>query len=321
MAEKHTSRNTTRPDTTNSPPPALRGRNENHVAWLFRRIWNRLNRQNEHFMGVIVGQEGSGKSYSALKMASAIDPTFDPQQRVIFEVDQLLEVLRDGDHEAGQFWVLDEAGVQFGIRTWQDRGQILANQALQLIRNENLGLIFTLPRLGELDSQAQGRLQAFVEMQDKEDGEYVTAKWKWMEPDRADDTGTIYKKYPRRRINGELRRVTRVAFAPPADSVAEPYEERKAEFQQEFYEKTIQELRGEDPDADDADESMTPKELATEIADGELHRVADTNNRSGEGYINDDLVRAEYGTTISDARAVKSILERQFDNSTIEEHA
>ncbi len=149
-----------------SPPDPLRVPNHHHAPWLLRRIWDRLHTDDGYFMGVIVGREGSGKSHTALKIASTIDSEFSAD-RVIFDVSELLQDLKEGDDDPGSFYVLDEAGVQLGRRTWQERGQVLANQALQLIRNHNLGLIFTLPRLGELDSQAQGRLQAFYEITER----------------------------------------------------------------------------------------------------------------------------------------------------------
>lgn len=283
---------------------------EKHVPWLLGRIWDRINRENEHFMGVVVGQEGSGKSYTAIKIANEIDPSF-TADRVIFDVAELLRVLKDGDHEPGHFYVLDEAGVQLGRRTWQDRAQVLANQALQLVRNHNLGLLFTLPRLGELDSQAQGRLQAFLELTDKEDGEYVRGKWKWMEPDRADETGKIYKKYPRRRKDGRIIRLTSVAFTPPPDELVEPYEARKAEFQDEFYEETIQALEGEDEE-EDAD-SRDPKDIAADIKDGGLPSVVSRHGQTKKPYISKDLIRAEYDISHSDARMVKTLLEQELN--------
>ena len=305
-----------------SPPKYLQGHLENHTLWLMRRIWDRLNRENEHFMGVIVGQEGSGKSYTALKIANLADPSF-TADRVIFDVTELLKVLKDGEHEPGNFYVLDEAGVQLGRRTWQERGQVLANQALQLIRSHNLGLLFTLPRLSELDSQTQGRLQAFVEMTDKVDGEYVEAKWKWMDPDRADDTGKIYKKYPRRRLGfGNKLRVTRVAFSPPEETLTEPYEERKGTFQEEFYEKTIEELE-DGTDTGDGDESDNEKDwsatkIAEEIADGSVCKYVLTHNQTKTPYISKELIQEDYELSIRKSKRVKSVLESKVEQSELE---
>jgi len=296
---------------TKSPPKRLQAPNDNHTPWLLRRVWDRINKKNEHFMGCVVGQEGSGKSYTALKIANVVDPTFNAD-RVIFDVTELLKVLKDGDHEPGNFYVLDEAGVSLGRRTWQDRAQILANQALQLIRSHNLGLVFTLPRLSELDSQAQGRLQAVLEIVEKQPEEYVKVKWKFVDPDRVDSQGNILKKYPRRKQNGYEKRITRNTFGPPQDTeLVKTYEGRKTTFQDEMYERTIEKLEGNDDSGDK--EEISVKEMATELAKDGIEAVVSEHGNTGEPYINADLIRAEYGVSHKDARTAKSLLEKQID--------
>ncbi len=293
---------------TPSPPKKLQGRNKNHVAWLFRRVWDRVNTRNLHFMFCVVGEEGSGKSQTAIRIASEIDPTF-TADRVMFDVVDLLKVLKEGKHEPGNFYVLDEAGVQFGRRTWQERGQILANQALQLVRDHNLGLIFTLPRLGELDSQVQGRLQGVLELIDKEDGEYVTGKWKWTDPDRMDETGKIYKPYPKRRIDGKLVRVTRVSIKPPEPDVVEPYNEFKREFQKEFYQETIDKLEGNE---EDGDKELTPKDILEKIKDnGGMEQYVKTAN-NGSQYVDGDLIGFDYEIPTTKADMVKKAILREL---------
>lgn len=303
---------------TPSPPDRLRVPNDEHAPWLLRRIWDRLNKKNEHFMGAIVGQEGSGKSYTALKIADEVDPTFS-DKRVIFDVAELLKRLKDGDHEPGYFYVLDEAGVQLGRRTWQERSQVLANQALQLIRDHNLGLVFTLPRLSEFDSQAQGRLQAALELTKKKDDEYVRGKWKFFDPNRMDDTGKIYKKYPRRRHNGQLKRIKTFAFTPPREELVRPYENRKQEFQERFYEEVINEL--EDSEEADSMDQMSVKEIAMEIADGTMEKYVSRHGQTKQPFINKELIRTDYEIPHSDARAVKSVLEQQFGSNELEAYA
>lgn len=292
-----------------SPPPDLQGRNRNHTRWLFRRVWDRVNRDNEHFMGVIVGREGSGKSYTAMKIANKVDPSFNAD-RVIFDVKDLLEVLRDGDHEPGNFYVLDEAGVSLGRRTWQDRAQILANQALQLIRSHNLGLVFTLPRLSELDSQTEGRLQAILEIITKVPDEYVETKWKWVDPDRIDSRGNILKKYPRRRQDGYKKRITRNAIAPPEDEeLIATYEERKRDFQEQMYAETIEALEPEEEE-----DEMSAKDVAKEIeSEDRVPEFMSEHGVTGKPYIDAELVRAEYELSHRDAKAVKSLLEKTND--------
>jgi len=292
-----------------APPEALRAPNDTAGPWLLRRIWDRINVKDKHFMGCIVGEEGSGKSWTAIRIASEIDPTFDSGERVLFDAVDLLKILRDDEHERGYVYVLDEAGVQLGRRTWQQRGQILTNQALQIIRDENLGLIFTLPRLSELDSQAQGRLQAFYEITDQEPGEYVIGKWKWMDPDRTDTTGNIYKKYPRRIQDGVKWRITRLSFRPPDAELIAPYKEKKSEFQQAFYEKTIEEH--EEDIEEEEEKKRTPSDVVAALKKGDaLDAVVSIHGVTGEPYVDDDLVREEYGLTVRAARTVKKLAER-----------
>jgi len=293
------------------PPERLKKPNEKHTPWLLRKVWDRVNVNNEHFMGVVVGREGSGKSYTALKMANVLDESFNPD-RVIFDVVELLKVLRNGDHEPGNFYVLDEAGVSLGKRTWQDRSQILANQALQLIRSHNLGLIFTLPRMSELDSQTEGRLQVILEIVHKNPEEWVEAKWKFVDPDRVDSNGNILKKYPKRKQNGYEKRITRNRFAPPDDDeLVSTYEERKRAFQADVYEETIEAL--EDVEEEEEAEDLSVQDVADDIADGGLDDVVSEHGQTKQPYINKDLIRAQYDISHSDARTVKSLLEKQFD--------
>jgi len=300
---------------TKSPPRRLQKPNEHNTAWLLRRVWDRVNKKNEHFMACIVGREGSGKSYTGIKIANTLDPTFNAE-RIIFDVKELLEILREGDHEPGQFYVLDEAGVSLGRRTWQDRAQILANQALQLIRSHNLGLIFTLPRISELDSQTEGRLQAILEITDKKPEEYVNIKWKFVDPNRVDSNGTIFKKYPRRRENGGVKRITRNKIGPPEDDdlVAE-YEATKQEFQDRVYEETIAELEGEDTDEQSDEETLSPKDIADEIKDDGVENVVSPHGNTGKPYVDSQLIRTLYETTHDDAKAIKSLLEKQCELS------
>lgn len=292
-------------------PDELQAPNKNHTRWLLRRVWDRVNQDNEHFMGVIVGQEGSGKSHTAIKMAGLLDDTF-TADRVIFEVTDLLKVLKEGDHDPGNFYVLDEAGVQFGARTWQERGQVLANQALQLIRSHNLGLVFTVPAMSDLDSQTEKRLQAIIEMADKEPGEYVEFRWKWLDVDRVKRNGDIYRSYPRRRDGRFLQRVERFRFSPPESALVEPYEETKQEFQDQMYEETIQKVDGDESDGDsDADQSL--KDIAEQIKSDGVEAIISEHGHTGEPYIDSQMIRLEYETSHNDARAIKNLLERDVD--------
>jgi hypothetical protein len=285
---------------------------------ILHHVWRRMNIKNEHFMGAIVGREGKAKSHTALKVAHGVDPTFD-EERVFFNAAHALAALEGDEYGKGQMVVIDEAGVSMGNRTWYDRDQIEINQALQTIRKKNMGVLWTLPRLGELDSQTHGRLHAYIEMTRKypehDDQPYAVGKWKNIDPTR-DERNKLYKEYPRMNLDGYKERIKEIAFTPPDPGLVERYEPRKDEFMSEFIADIVEEAN--DQLEQDADQG--PKEIAQEIAADSIGPFVSANGSTGAPYINKDLIRLEYELSHSDARAVKSLLEQTYDSADLEEH-
>jgi len=293
------------------PEPIKEIAPSNDTAWLLERIWSRMHERNEHFIGCLVGREGSGKSMTAIKIADTLDARFDAGENVFFHLDNFLEVLANDEFEQGDIFVLDEAGVQLGSRTWQERAQVLGNQSLQLIRSHNVGLIFTLPSFSELDKQARGRVQLLFKLVNKVDGEYVSAKPMRVEPDREGNGGEPYTIYPRRtnqtaRGVQSTRPVKRVEFAPPEDATTEAYLDLKEEFQSKQYEETIAELRGEDVDEES---ELTPQDIADDIIDGAgIQAYIREINNGAQKIVDRDKIRSEFDVGKSRSKEVKRIL-------------
>jgi hypothetical protein len=228
---------------------------------------------------------------------TASDVYFDPQE--------LLEAFESEDYGTGDMVVLDEAGVGMGNRSWYEKSQILMNQTLQTVRDDNMGVIFTLPRLSELDSQTRGRFHAFLEMKKlhKRQG-YATAKWKKVEP-RRDERNDIYYPFPRLRINGAKREIKRVGIGKPPEGLVEGYEERKEAFKQALYEEAIEAY-----DDDDGDDEMSPKEVAEEIIDDGVSEFVSEHARNGTEYVDKEMIRVEYDLSHRDASAAKKYVEK-----------
>lgn len=295
------------------PPEPLQA-NTIEARLVKEKIWDRLWLQNEHFMGVIVGREGSGKSHTGIKLAEVVDPTFNAD-RVMFDPVDFLKRLKEwkaNNNTQGKMVVIDEAGVGVGVRSWYDKDQIMLNQVLQIIRDENMGVIFTLPRLEELDSQTRGRLHTFMEMMEKKADEWANVKWLDWDPTR-DGRNDIYREYPTLRINGNPRKIKRLKLSPPSEDVIEPYEERKDAFQDEQYDKAIDEME------EDVDDEMSVKEVAMEIADADMGDYVSEHSQNKTPYINQTLIRTDYDLSQNDAKAVKDLLQRQFSTEQLEE--
>jgi hypothetical protein len=288
------------------PPDELQS-NTVEARVLKQKIWQRLWWDNEHFMGVIVGREGSGKSYTGLRICEVCDPSFSAE-RVMFDPEDFLRKLKewkqDGETQ-GKMVLADEAGVGVGVRTWHDKAQIKFNQVLQVIRDENMGIIFTLPRLNELDSQTRGRLHAFMEMRDKEDGEWAELSYLNWDPTR-DERDDIYRQYPQLRIGGVQRQVKRLKIGPPSDDLAAEYSEYKDEFQDELYEQTVEEM------SDDEEEDKRSAQDIVDILKDEarLEEVVSYHNGHHKWQWDKDLIRAAFDCSHSKATTVKKLLDQ-----------
>lgn len=296
------------------PPEPLQG-NSVEQQVIKKKIWDRMWLSNEHFMGVVVGREGSGKSWTGIKLAEVCDPTFEAW-RVMFDPSEFLKQLQEwkaNNETKGKMVVIDEAGVGVGVRSWYEKDQILLNQVLQLIRSENMGVIFTLPRLEELDSQTEGRLHAFMEMMQIKRGDWVKMAYFDNIPTRRGEN-EIYHKYPEITIDGWERKIERLKLTPPSQEIVEKYEQRKTEFQNQQYQNAIDEME------DDVDDETSVKDVAMEIADGEIGEYVSRHNQNKTPYINANLIRADYELSQNDAKAVKDLLGRQFNESQLEKH-
>jgi ABC-type dipeptide/oligopeptide/nickel transport system ATPase component len=270
-----------------------------------------MNVDDEHFMCAVVGREGSGKSHSAISMASAVDPSFTADD-VFFNPADLLEAFDSDEYEQGNVIILDEAGVGMGRRSWYDQAQILLNQTLQTVRDDNMGVFFTLPRLEELDSQTIGRLHAFIEMTDvyKDEG-WALSKWKNINLTR-DGRGREFKKYPRMRVDGIEERISRFAIPKPDEKLVERYEERKEQFKDELYQRAMEAY----DDSDEASDAMTPTEVADEIVDEGVSNYMSEHGGNGRRYVDHELIRADYELSHRDAKAAKKILERSISDGS-----
>ena len=272
-----------------------------------QKMWRRMNVENQHFMAAIVGREGTGKSHSALTLSRLVDPGFTAED-VYFDPQDLLRAFDSDAYGRGDMIVLDEAGVGLGNRSWYDKEQILLNQTLQTVRDDNMGVIFTLPRLEELDSQTIGRLHAFVEMMNVYPDEgWAETKWKNINLTR-DGRSKEFKKYTRLNVNGMQKRVTRCAIAPPPEDLVEAYEARKEAFKAELYEEAI----GAYDDEEEEDEP-TPSDVADEIVASDVSEYVSEHGGNGRRYVDQELIRADYGLSHRDAKAAKKIIERTAD--------
>jgi len=166
-------------------------------------------------------------------------------------------------------------------------------------------MLFTLPRLSELDSQTRGRLRAMIEMDAMRPGEYADVKYLRWFPAR-DERSKVYRKYPIIGDGEAMRKVRRLRFGPPSRELVDGYEARKDQFQSDLYAETTDQIG-------DGEIEMSEKEIAEEIIEGDLQEYIKTHTSTGE-YVDHDLIQIDYEVSASAAKRIKKAVERKYQS-------
>jgi hypothetical protein len=194
-----------------------------YVEYIKKRI-----SENKNFMAVVTGPTGSGKSYSALRLAEEIDPDFSID-RVVFDAQSFLKVLNHGGLKSGSVVVFDEAGVGMSSREWQSVSSKLILFVLQTFRHKNYIVFFTTPHLGFIEAGSRKLFHCYMETVgiNKEKKQVRLKPLMLQVNQRAGDT---YFKYLRVRVDGRLVPLKRVAVPLPSQALLDAYEDRKTAF-------------------------------------------------------------------------------------------
>src|SRR5437870_4384364 len=102
-------------------------------------IRNRI-RNNKNFLCAVLGPTGSGKTYTALRIAEEIDPSFG-SSRIVFNPVDFMKILKG--LPSGSVIVFDEAGVGMSAQEWQKKANKIFNYVLQTFRFRNIIVFFT----------------------------------------------------------------------------------------------------------------------------------------------------------------------------------
>jgi len=275
-----------------------------------RIIKKRLHRMNRNYLGVITGETGSGKSWSALRICENVDPEFDAS-RCIFTPKEFLSILNSGELHKGSMLLMDEAGVSLPAREWQSFSNRAIGYILQTFRHENIGVIFTVPNWGFIDSQARNLMHGYAETVGI-DYERSMVRLKYFNLQFSSRFGKLYFKRPRVRKDNSWAIVDRMNIPMPSEKLIEDYEAKKVEF-------TSQLKQDMEVGIDNVERAKEEKEAKRPIdIDACLDVVCDnpakfrgSDKRFGD-YLDHDLIRAQLNCSERTSAAIKKLAEKRL---------
>ena len=194
---------------------------------IIKYIKNRI-KNNKNFLCTITGPTGSGKTWSALSIASLLDSEFNIN-RVIFRGRELMKLINEGDLKPGSVIIWDEAGVDLSNRNWQSVTNKMLNALLQTFRHRNFILFFTVPYSDFVDSATRKLFHADFETQkiDKSKGT-VVIKPKLLQYNS--NMAKWYRKYLKWRVGNGFIKIKRWAIPKPPMDLVNEYEAKRSMF-------------------------------------------------------------------------------------------
>ncbi len=202
---------------------------------LIKYIKDRVENKNKNFLMLFVGSTGSGKSYSALRLAEMLDDKFNIDmccfraKDFMNKINELIEKSEQGEVIKGRVILWDEFGVEHNAREFMTISNRVINYFFQTSRHLNLIVLMSVPLLSFVDSATRKLTHSIAEMQGINQREKkASVKVKMLQTNVI--TGKEYPKYLRYR-KGHKKFVSRkIRFSLPSKELLEQYEIKKKQF-------------------------------------------------------------------------------------------
>jgi len=236
---------------------------ERNIGYFPSYIIQRVSR-NKNFICCISGGTGSGKSYSALRLAESLDPNFDIRN-VCFTPKEFVDLI-DGrlkPLKAGANIIWDEMQVSMSNLDYQSLQAKLINYVLQTFRYQNFVLWVTTPHFSFLNASVRklfhGRMETLsINKNDK------MCKLKPLLLQTNQKSGEIYEKYLRAKIKSKgIVPVRRIKVKLASSDLIKQYEDKKDRFNTELRNNVRTELQY----LEDGDKKRPLTEKQREIVD------------------------------------------------------
>jgi rubrerythrin len=218
-------------------------------AWLLQWFMHRIE-QNRNVIGIFSGEPGSGKSFSAIRLAQLVDPGFDVA-RVVFTVNDVLHLI-NGNVPVGSVIIFDDAGLNINAREWQNAQSKLFGMLTQGFRYKQIILLLTVPDESFIEAQSRKLTKIAFEATSVQG----TMKIKITSKNSFDPYRPLHR-YPTLHRGWDDIKVKKVKFRLPEEAIISEYEKKKEEYMQSTFQEFESRLNGQTPD--DPDEALVIK--------------------------------------------------------------
>ena len=202
--------------------------------WLLRWIRNRI-KKNRNLIALFIGDTGSGKSLSSIRLAEAVDPNFNVD-RIVFTVKDFIALVNLG-LPPGSVIIFDDAGLGINARLWQEVSARIFGMLTQGFRYKQIITFITVPDESFIERQSRKLVHIRFEATDVQG----LMKPKLLSRNPFDPDRPL-AKYPRIHRGMSEITVKLVKFKLPSDELREKYEAKKKEYMEKRFKEFQEEL-------------------------------------------------------------------------------
>ena len=183
--------------------------------------------KSRNFTGIFIGRVGTGKSYSALKMAENLDPSFNID-RIVFNIPALLDLAQK--LQPGNVIIFDEAGISGSNRnSYMNTLNKSLSFLLQTWRHRQIILFVTIPDIAFIDKGVRKMFDIVLESKGVvKKRKIVKMAVKFVQVNFQ--SGKAYFKSPR-----SSSHIVNTEIGKPSLKLINRYEKAKTNFTTELY--------------------------------------------------------------------------------------
>lgn len=198
-------------------------------------------KNNRNAVVMVVGDPGTGKSWSSIEMCEELDPTFD-STRIMFGIVDLMRAIDSNKFPPGSCVILEEVGVIANNKRWYDKFVKALGDVLQTWRHKRIILFINAPDAGEVAKSVNRRIDFLLETLsiDYKNKEVII---KPLSVQVNKTSGKVYYKYLRRVTGRGPVKIKRIRVGLPSRDLLKYYENEKTGYTSRLYRKRIDELK------------------------------------------------------------------------------
>lgn len=218
---------------------------------------------NQHMIAMIVGKTGEGKSRAALyigyvvacylaeRLGGVWEDYFGIDNIAIIKTEEVLRVMKN--NKKFNVIVLDDIGVSWGARDWQDKFNKLMGKIFMTFRTMNNLVLLTIPDNFMADKNPRNLLHTFIEMDEQFFDQGITT-FKIFNEVKKYRIEKIFHVRPR--LNNIQYPIGCINNMNIPETLINEYEEKRDLFQRELSEECLKELE-ELQTINDSDDNKT----------------------------------------------------------------